>query len=180
MKKEYDLISIGNALLDITVDINEKTLSELGLKKGEMKLINSEEQLKILAKINHLKPQFSSGGSSANTAFGIMTLGGKSAFIGKVGNDDFGKEYAKGLKKSGVTGYLSKDDELSTGTAITFITPDGERSFATYLGAASKITPEEIKKNILEKAEIIHIEGYLFDIPGIKEGLPSVILDAKK
>jgi len=178
--KRYEVISIGNALLDITANVDEGLLSELGIRKGGMMLISSEQQMKILSKIEKLNPFFSSGGSAANTAIGVSALGGKSAFIGRIGSDAYGKEYLEGLKKRGVDPYLTMDEDVPTGTAITLITPDGERSFATYLGAASRLRPEDIPLNAIAESRYVHVEGYLLDVPDIKRAIFSIVAGCKE
>ncbi len=168
MNKKYDVIGIGNALLDITLDVEEETLKELGLRKGEMTLIDEERLESITEKIADFETRKSSGGSAANTMVGVSKLGGSSAFIGKVGKDANGKLYDKMLSADGVKTFISKEELVKTGTAITFITSDGERSFATYLGAAIKLTPDDVKDDEIKKAKILHIEGYVLEEPTLR------------
>ena len=128
--EKYDVLGIGNSLLDITLEVDESVLKELGLKKGEMILIDKDKNKYLLEKLKAHSCKTSPGGSCSNTIAGISILGGKTAFIGKIGNDEIGRIYEKKTKESGVEGKFVKHPTLATGNAITFITPDKERSFA--------------------------------------------------
>ncbi|MFH0870413.1 MAG: adenosine kinase [archaeon] len=179
MAKKYDVVGVGSALLDMTLNVEDDFLKKLGLHKGEMALVDEQRFEKILDEIKGLETKRSSGGSVANSMIGISRLGGKAMFIGKVGKDASGKVYKELLAKSGVTPVLSTHEKM-TGTAITFVTPDSERSFATYLGAASFLTEEDIHEEHVNDAKILHLEGYLLDVPSLREAAIKAMRIAKK
>jgi len=158
--KEHDVIGIGSPLLDITFEVTESFLEENNLKKGQMHLITEEESTELLKKLENHPAKISPGGSSANTLAGISYLGGKSIFLGKIGNDSHGKTYEKKTREEGVVSMLSKHPEKITGHAITFITPDFERTFATHLGASLYFRKENISESKIKNSKILHIEGY--------------------
>lgn len=158
MKK---IVGIGNALVDVIVHVeNEDIFQQFSLKKGGMEMIDEEKKRKIHNQIQHLKQTIASGGSTSNTIHGLARLGVKTGYIGKVSNDKMGDFFKKDLQNSQITPHLVFSP-LDTGIATTFMTPDAERTFATYLGAASELTPKDIDESILQKYNYIHVEGYL-------------------
>lgn len=173
---KYHVIGIGSALLDYTFDVNDNFLKEIGLKKGEMQLIDKEKSIEILNKLKDYPLKISPGGSASNTIAGISYLGGNSAFIGKLGNDSHGKIYEEKTKEAGVDAFFSKHPEEITGHAITFITPDFERTFAVHLGAATYYLKEDITDSLIKDSQILHLEGYFLGTPELRE----VILHAAK
>jgi hypothetical protein len=159
---QYDVVGIGSALLDFTVEVDDAHLASTGLTKGQMHLIDSERSKEIFKAISGMKIETTPGGSAANTLAGVAGFGGKAFFIGKVGNDENGKIYITETEKSGVNTRIGKHDSIS-GHAITFITPDSERTFATHLGAALFLDEKDIKEEDIKKSKILHLEGYLFE-----------------
>jgi len=157
---EHDVIGIGSPLLDITFEVTESFLEENGLKKGVMHLITRDQSKELLKKLENHPVKISPGGSSANTLAGISYLGGKSIFLGKIGNDSHGKTYEQKTKEEGVVSMLSKHPDEITGHAITFITPDYERTFATHLGASLYFRKENIPEDKIKDSKILHLEGY--------------------
>lgn len=155
------ILGIGNALVDILVDIDSPQLLEKhNLPKGGMEMINEEKKRAIHAEIAHLPQSIASGGSTSNTIHGLARLGAETGFIGKISHDTPGKNFRSEMEKVNITPHLYYST-IDTGIATTFITPDGERTFATYLGAASTLTPEDIDIEILKQYDYIHVEGYL-------------------
>lgn len=155
------VIGLGNALVDILVSIeNDSLLSTLNLPKGSMQLVDRNTSDSILNGISHLPMRQISGGSASNTIHGLAQLGIETAFIGKVGNDNFGDFFEHDMHKSGINPLLKKSD-TDTGRAIALISPDSERTFATFLGAAVELTPDAITPSLFEGYHILHIEGYL-------------------
>ncbi len=157
MKK---ILGLGNALTDILLQVSEDDLRELGLPKGSMNLITMEQCEKIQNRFLSVRKKMVAGGSASNTITTITQLGGKAAFIGKVGNDEVGDFYREDLIKNGVKPLLLQSEKMS-GCSIVLITPDGERTFATYLGAAADMHAEDIEKAAFTGYDIFHIEGYL-------------------
>ena len=158
MKK---ILGIGNALVDILVHIdNDEILNRLGLQKGGMEMVDAQRKREILEVIAEMPQTMATGGSTSNTIHGLARLGATAGYIGKVGNDDLGKRFREECDRFGVIPHLVESKE-DTGVAITFISPNAERTFATYLGAAATMQPDQVDANILKDYDIIHIEGYL-------------------
>ena len=169
MEQTYDVIGIGNALLDLVYNVEDQTLLELNLVKGEMKLIDKEESQRILNYLKTRNATINPGGSACNTTAGVSNFGSKSLFIGKVGHDKHGLIYESQTINAGTAPRLKRHHEENTGHAITFITPDGQRTFATHLGAALHLQKEDIHNDILTKSKILHIEGYNLDGVDLRE-----------
>ena len=168
MEKKYDVLSIGNPLLDLIVEVDELFLQQFGLKKGGMHLINAEQSAKILSALRGKKIEQMPGGSSANVAANVCTLGGSSAFIGSIGKDEHGKIYKKMSKQYSVAGELIENNE-PTGHAITLITPDFQRTFATFLGSALKLEKKNIDEELIKDCKFLHVEIYQFDTKNQEE-----------
>ena len=158
MKK---ILGMGNALLDILVALpGDSVLTELGLAKGSMQLVDLAFSERVLKTVENLDFSLVSGGSASNTIHGLAKLGVETAFIGKVSEDEFGDIFRKDMQNSGITPLLFKD-EPQTGRAIALISPDSERTFATYLGSAVKLAAEELTVDLFKGYDIFHVEGYL-------------------
>jgi len=157
--KKYDVIGIGNALMDFIVEVNHNLLIEMDLKKGQMHLIDEDKSKEILKKLEKHQVKTAPGGSAANTLAGISVLGGSAVFLGKIGKDKHGDIYKQKTSEDGVKARLSKHNKI-TGHAITFITPDSERTFATHLGASLHFRKEDVFEEDIKNSKILHIEGY--------------------
>ncbi|MGQ9620170.1 MAG: adenosine kinase [Bacteroidales bacterium] len=158
MKK---ILGIGNALVDIVTFIDdEKILEKFALPKGSMQLVDRVTSEIIREETGHLQSIFSSGGSAANTIHGLAMMGAETGFIGSVGKDEAGNFFESELNYAGVNTYLKRTDN-PTGTAVTLVSPDSERTFATYLGAAVELDIKELRENLFGNYDILYLEGYL-------------------
>lgn len=158
MKK---VLGIGNALVDVLIRLeNDALLQELNLRKGSMQLVDSNFKQLVLEKTKHLSKAQASGGSSANTIHGLAALGTPTAYIGKVGDDETGKFFTNDLVSNHIKPFL-ETSKTGTGVASALISPDSERTFGTYLGAAVEVGPEDLRPEQFQGYDILHIEGYL-------------------
>jgi len=155
------LLGMGNALTDVLMPIvSDGLLGELGLPKGSMQLIDQVQFDRIRDLVSALPRHLVCGGSAANTITGASRLGVSAGFIGKTGDDEVGLNYKNDLEFYGVESYLLKGNQAS-GQSLVFISPDGERTFATYLGAAASLLPEDINPAFFRDSNLFYIEGYL-------------------
>ena len=169
------IICIGNALVDSLVQIDEFLIDELNLNKARMTLVDKERSNFLLQ--NMKNPFYEAGGSAANTAYWISQLGGEAGFIGKISNDELGKQFQTSLKDSGLKDYtVFESEDNQTGLCAIFITPDGERTMNTYLGAGEYLSVEDLNIDAIKEAKILYMEGYLWDKPASK----SAFLHAAK
>jgi len=169
------IICIGNALVDSLEQIDEFVIDELNLNKARMTLVDKERSNFLLQ--NMKNPFYEAGGSAANTAYWISQLGGEAGFIGKISNDDLGKQFQTSLKDSGLKDYtVFESEDNQTGLCAIFITPDGERTMNTYLGAGEYLSVEDLHIDAIKEAKILYMEGYLWDKPASK----SAFLHAAK
>ncbi len=157
MKK---VLGLGNALTDILLQVSEGDVRELKLAKGSMNLIDFDTALAIQSRFASVRKTMVAGGSASNTINGIASLHGKAAFIGKIGKDEVGEFYRNDMLKNGVKPILMPS-ELMSGCCTVLITPDGERTFCTYLGAAGDLTAEDVCAETFTGWDIFHIEGYM-------------------
>lgn len=161
MSTEKTIIGIGNALMDIVVKLpNDELLSKYNFPKGSMILVDAETSANINKDAQNFERLLAPGGSVCNTIDGLAHLGAEAAFIGKVGKDELGQKYGDGLKAIGAKPLLF-ETETSTGVAMALVTPDSERTFGTYLGAAIELAPEDIIIDLFRNYDIAYIEGYL-------------------
>ncbi len=155
------VLVMGNALVDMMTELpNDNLLKELGLQKGSMQLVDKNFSNKALEKTSHLKSKEASGGSAANTACGLAAMGVETAFIGKVGKDRLGEVFQKDLAHYGTQPILQHSSN-ETGLALALVSPDSERTFATYLGAAVEMEPEDLNVSMFRGYTHFYVEGYL-------------------
>jgi sugar/nucleoside kinase (ribokinase family) len=157
----HKVLGFGNALVDLMTRIdNDGLLENFGLPKGSMILVDEDRASFITHATSSFDRTFTSGGSAANTIHGLAKLGVPAGYLGKVGNDEFGQIFKNDLVSSGIESTLLVGKAL-TGRAIALMSPDAERTFAVYLGAAIELCAEDITPKLFEGYTIFHIEGYL-------------------
>ncbi|MFK7859630.1 MAG: adenosine kinase [Granulosicoccus sp.] len=159
----FHVYGVGNALVDLEYEIPEQILTDLGIDKGLMTLIEEDRHHELLDKLFHLKSRPCGGGSAANTITAVAQLGSKAFYSCKVANDSTGEYFLDDLAASGVRTNLSRDAlaEGHTGKCIVLVTPDAERSMNTFLGITREISVAELDENALKDSQYVYIEGYL-------------------
>ncbi len=166
--KRYDVLALGNAIVDVIATAEEDFLASHGLVKGSMALIDEARAESLYAAMGPGK--VISGGSAANTIAGLASFGGKGAFIGKVKADELGKLYRHDLTSLGVAfDTAAATDGPATARSFIIVTPDGERTMNTYLGACQGLSPADVDPTVVENADIVYLEGYLWDPPAAKD-----------
>ena len=174
------ILGIGNAIVDVICKVDDDFISQNNLTKSTMKLFFDENEFKNLLKSLKIEKTVS-GGSVANSIVGISQLGDEVGFIGKISDDEFGRDYEEGLKKENVKYFYSKKREkLPTGTCLILVTPDSERTMCTFLGTAGKINENDVSSDAIKKSEIIFLEGYLWDEGEPKKAFDKAINNANK
>src|SRR6202142_1123016 len=159
---KYDVLGIGNAIFDVLVQADESFLAAHGMTKGGMALIDEARALSIYRDMGPATEM--SGGSAANTIVGIASLGARAAYVGKVRDDKIGHLYTHDIRAAGVTFETGPaGNGPATGCSYILVTPDGERTMNTYLGAAQELMPADIDAAQVASARIIYLEGYLWD-----------------
>lgn len=154
-------LGIGNALVDVLTKVdNEQILSELHLPKGSMQLLSTEAYAEVTRRMQALPTKLTTGGSACNTLLALSHLDAPTGMIGKIGDDENGRFFASYFAQRGISTRLLHDSR-PTGVASTFITPDGQRTFGTYLGAAAQLTADELQQAWFEGYDYFYIEGYL-------------------
>ncbi len=167
---DYDVLCIGNAIVDIIAQCDEAFLADNGIVKGAMNLIDAERAELLYARMGPAIE--ASGGSAGNTAAGIASFGGRAAFFGKVCEDHLGEIYAHDIRALGVAFDTEPlKGEPPTARSMIFVTPDGERSMNTYLGACVELGPEDVEADKASGARVTYFEGYLWDPPRAKEAI---------
>ena len=173
------ILGIGNAIVDVICKVEDNFITDNGLTKSTMKLVDEPEFKKLLSNLKI--EETVSGGSVANSIAGLSQLGNKVGFIGKVNDDDLGQKYEDGLKKENVEYFYSKKkEELPTGTCLILITPDSERTMCTFLGIAGKINENDVDVNAVKNSEITFLEGYLWDEGDPKKAFNKAIQSSNK
>ncbi|MEH2521429.1 sugar/nucleoside kinase (ribokinase family) [Bradyrhizobium sp. AZCC 1610] len=165
---KYDVLGIGNAIFDVFAQTDEKFLSQHGMAKGGMALIDEARAISIYRDMGPATEV--SGGSCANTIVGVAGFGARAAFIGKVKADQIGTLYSHDIRAAGVAFETrAAADGPATGCSYILVTPDGERTMNTYLGAAQDLNPSDIDETQIAAARIVYLEGYLWDPKNAKE-----------
>ena len=172
MTKAYQVVGIGNALVDVISHVEDGFLTANGVEKGIMQLIDTARAVELYGRMGPAREI--SGGSAANTVAGIAALGGRTAYVGKVKDDQLGAIFAHDLRAQGAdyaTPLAPTDHPAETGRCMVLVTPDGERSMNTYLGVSEFLAPADIDEAQMAAAEWIFLEGYRFDGPELDRRL---------
>ena len=168
--KQFDLLGIGNSVVDVLYEVDETFIKNNKLEKGVMTIIDEEKAEKFYSQLNQGIEV--AGGSVANSTVGFASLSGKSAFIGKIKDDNLGKSFSTSLSNAGVF-YKTKPITDGPGTARSFIfvTPDAQRTMNTYIGACSLLSPKDMDEKIIKNSKITFLEGYVWEEDLAKESL---------
>ena len=167
---QLDVLCIGNAIVDIIARCEEDFLTDNEIIKGAMNLIDAERAELLYSRMGPAIE--TSGGSAGNTAAGIASFGGKAAYFGKVADDQLGKIFAHDIRAQGVAFDTKPLAETPpTARSMIFVTPDGQRSMNTYLGACVELGPEDVEEDKVAAAQVTYFEGYLWDPPRAKEAI---------
>src|SRR5919112_2005768 len=163
-----DVLTLGNAIVDVLAQTDEAFLVAQKVHKGAMQLIDEARAEELYGAMG--PATIISGGSGANTAAGVASFGVKAGFIGKVKNDETGRHFAHDLKAIDVHYDVALAEEgPATARSFVLVTPDGERTMNTYLGACQGLTPDDIDKALVSSARVVYLEGYLWDPPAAKD-----------
>ena len=174
-----NVLGIGNAIIDVLCKVSDDFLIQNSLTKSTMKLIDETEFKRLLSLIKI--EETVSGGSVANSIVGLSQLGNKVGFLGKVNDDELGKKYEEGLIKENVNYlYNKKLEPIPTGSCLILITPDSERTMCTFLGTAGKINDNDVDAEKIKNADLVFLEGYLWDEGEPKKAFDKAIKNANK
>ncbi len=170
MSELLDVTGIGNAIVDVITNASDADLTRLALNKGGMALIDEARAEALYASMAPAREV--SGGSVANSIAGVAALGGKAAYIGKTRNDQLGAVFSHDIRAAGVE-FTTKPAESGAATArcLILVTPDGQRTMNTYLGACIDLGPEDVDEALIARSKVTYIEGYLWDPPRAKEAI---------
>lgn len=174
----HDVVGIGSAIVDIIARCDDAFIAAQGLQKGTMRLIDASEVERLYALMG---PAIEvSGGTVPNTCTGLASFGGKAAFIGKIAEDQFGHVFGHDLRAIGVTFQTQPvKDSAPTARCLILVTPDGERTMNTYLGAAAELSTAELDTGLIRDSKVLYLEGYSFDGPKAKEAFYEAALIAR-
>lgn len=170
----FDVVGIGNAIVDVLVHADEKFLAQFELTKGAMTLIDSDRASVLY---ENMSPAVEcSGGSAANTIACLASLGGQGAFIGKVSKDQLGNIFRHDIRSLGIAFETAASvGGVSTARCLIFVTPDADRTMQTFLGACVELGPADIDADMISSAQVTYLEGYLWDPPGAKQAFTKAV-----
>ena len=178
MSGQIDVVGIGNAIVDVLSHADDAAIAGLGLAKGAMTLVDAADADRLYGRTGPAVE--SSGGSAANTIAGLASLGGRGAYVGKVRDDDLGRIFAHDLRALGVR-FDTAPAAAGPGTArcLVLVSPDAQRTMATYLGACVGLGPDDVDEDLVAAAKVTYLEGYLWDPPGAKQAFRKAIAAAR-
>jgi sugar/nucleoside kinase (ribokinase family) len=164
----FDVLGLGNALVDLFAHTDDAFLVREGIRKGAMNLIDEPRAEHLYSLMG--AATIMSGGSAANTIVGVASFGVRAAYIGKVKADTLGRGYIHDIRAAGVSFETTPaEDGPSTGRSYILLTPDGERSMNTFLGASQSLAPSDVDEDVVRSSAIVYLEGYMWDPPAAKE-----------
>ena len=168
MSSTLDVLGLGNSLIDIIAHADDDYLMRQEMAKGAMTLIDEDRAEALYAAREN--PRIISGGSAANTIVGVASFGVKAAYIGKVKQDELGEAFGRDLRATGV-GYTTSlaAHGPATGRCFVYVTPDGERTMNTFLGASTYLSPDDVDEALVRSARFVYLEGYMWDRPAAKD-----------
>ena len=176
--KKYDILGIGNAIVDLIAEVDDTYLKKNTITKGSMSLVDYDVVNRIGNEVNIIRTI--SGGSVANSIVSIAQQNLKTAFIGKVNQDELGEKFSQGLKKEKVEFKITKSSTNKyTARCVILVSTDAERTMNTYLGISQELTEEDIDSSIIYNSSILYLEGYLWDLDNAKKAIKKSILAAK-
>ena len=174
----FDVIGIGNAIVDIIGRCDEAYLATIGASKGSMRLVGADDVKNIYATMGSAVEI--SGGSAANTIAGVASFSGKAAFIGTIANDEFGKIFTHDIRSIGVEFDVAPiANGAPTSRSLILVTPDGERTMNTFLGISTRLDESQLNLDLIRDSAILYLEGYLFDEPQAKQAFRKALHTAK-
>lgn len=175
----YDVVGIGNAIVDIIGRCDDAFLAAHGAPKGHMRLVDADTVSRLYDAMGPATEI--SGGSAANTLVGVASFGGRAAFIGKVADDEFGRIFAHDIRAASVEFHgKKKSGGVPTARSLILVTPDGERTMNTFLGISTELAEAEIQADVITSSAIVYLEGYLFDRPEAKAAFRLAASIARK
>jgi sugar/nucleoside kinase (ribokinase family) len=176
---KFDVTAIGNAIVDVLAKADDALLVQHNLPKGGMSLIDAETAERLYAIMGPGVEK--SGGSAGNTIAGIAALGGRTAYIGKVADDQLGDVFSHDIRAVGVTYDTPRlKGGLPTARSLIFVTPDAQRTMQTFLGAATQLGPEDVNMNYITSSKVLYLEGYLWDQPRAKNAMREAAIKAQQ
>lgn len=168
--REFHVCGLGNAIVDIFVEVTDAEFAELGFERGTMRLVEAQEQREVLARFREREPRLVSGGSVANSIIALSQLGAEAAYIGCVGDDRYGLFYEQEFEALGIDIGNPVIFGETTGTCVCVITPDAERTMRTHLGVASHLSQRHVDAERIKNSQWLFVEGYIFANPATGQG----------
>lgn len=177
--RRYDVLAIGNAIVDVIADATDDFLSARGLHKGAMQLVDEGEAEQLYGAMGPGRE--TSGGSAANTVAGMAAFGARTAFVGQLGTDQLGAIFAHDIRQQGVDFETPPRDGIGgTGRCLILVTPDAQRTMNTFLGAAQRLDPGAVDEAAIAQSQILYLEGYLWDPEEPRAAMREAIAAAKR
>ncbi len=162
MAYDYDVYALGNALVDTEIAVDDRFLAANGLSKGTMTLVSEQRQAALAQRLSGHVKHGAAGGSAANAVVGVVQFGGKAFFTGKIGSDDNGALYRLSMAEAGVDFDFDEVAGSPTGSSLILVTPDGERTMQTNLGASYHLSVADVDEERIGRSQVLYVEGYLF------------------